>query len=144
MFGQKEEEAVPAVQEKKEEIPTLAPIVPVQTEVPSSKDKPTTATSDKRQRKRGPNKPKARGQVPTDQTAPPSTERKKTQGPKQPKGPSGLPPKPQDDGFEQVVRKQATRGRGGARGAGERGRGRGRGGGRGGPASGAVVNGEGK
>ena len=132
------------VQEKKEEIPTLAPIVPVQTEAPSTQDKPTTATSDKRQKKRGPKKPKPSDQVPTDQTNPPSTERKRTQGTKQPKGPSGLPPKPQDDGFEQVVRKQATRGRGGARGAGERGRGRGMGGGRGGAASGAVVNGEGK
>ena len=122
----------------------MAPIVPVQTEVPSSKDNPTTATSDKRQRKRGQNKPKPKDQVPTDQINPPSTERKRTQRTKQPKGPSGLPPKPQDDGFEQVVRKQATRGRGGTRGAGERGRGRGRGGGRGGAANGAVVNGEGK
>jgi len=154
VFGQKEEE-VPVVQEQKEEIPILAPVLPIQSEVNSTQDTITisqdttsiqpSATSEKRQKKRGPNKSKARDPASTGQSIPPSierpsTERKKTQGPRPPKGPSSLPPKPQDDGFEQVVRKQATRGRGGARGGGVRGRGRGRGG----ATNGAVVNGEGK
>ena len=148
--GNKEEEEVPVVQERKEEIPVLAPVVPIQSEVNSIHDTPTpsqdtstipqpSVTSDKRQKKRGPNKPKPRDPASTDQSIPPSTERKKTQAPK-PKGPSTLPPKPQDDGFEQVVRKQATRGRGAARGGGVRGRGRGRGG----ATNGASVNGAGK
>ena len=103
---------------QKEGIPTLEPELPITTPAGQSTPRPP------RSKKRG-TKPKR--DPATEQT--PAVERKKTNGFMRARDLSqaGLPPKPQaEDGFEQVVRKQASRGRG--RGGRLRGRGRGGGG----------------
>lgn len=100
---------------KQEEKPVLAPAVQ------------DTPTSSKSKKGRGHGKPKAssrEGGVNGNGNASPKPQSAKGKGKSQDGGKQG-----DDDGFEQVVRKQASsKGRGGGAGAGGRGRGRGRGG----------------